>query len=459
MADSNAFKLPEHLASLLDPTPSGVAKLIAAWDGLSTESQILLLAELEKGGAPAYLHDKVRIKALDSANPYVRYLVARKFYFSDDDSVEKRALKRRIEEDPHPLVKYCLMETEWGIGESKLKSPSEFYSLPHEARLALVRRLDGQGEEIAKLIEHALNHQLRDGSISEIELFEILSDYVNKPEFKARYDRETLTYDGFGEYEKGKDIEALWQLVLKLPEWVSHILIQNLPPGAGLSANIPNDVLNGMNDRQLATLFDRRDIDYRDLRKKVFFEAGEDRDRVRGAATCHHFDLTYSEFADILAKPEEEKISILTDLAMLTNDLSLCLYDAIHDILFNTDVGLSTGENSELAHDALERKLKWHTGWQREKQILELRLYRLAKLAVPRGKTEEGYPPSDELSFLANAVVRGDTWKTFMAFSEIWKRERRRTENLEGYLPDLDEFELDDQRRGIEHRKGEERMP
>ena len=56
--------LPDHLAPLLEPTPSGVTKLVAAWDGLNTESQILVLTALDKAPLPAYLNEKIRIKAL-----------------------------------------------------------------------------------------------------------------------------------------------------------------------------------------------------------------------------------------------------------------------------------------------------------------------------------------------------------------------------------------------------------
>lgn len=104
MSNRNTVNLPRHIAVLLQPTPSNVAKLIAVWDGLSTESQILILTELDKAQFPAYLNEKIRIKAFESANAYVRYLAAKEFYFGNDDNPEKKAIKQRIEEDPAPLV-------------------------------------------------------------------------------------------------------------------------------------------------------------------------------------------------------------------------------------------------------------------------------------------------------------------------------------------------------------------
>jgi hypothetical protein len=186
---------------------------------------------------------------------------------------------------------------------------------------------------------------------------------------------------------------------------------------------------------QLARLFYRDDIDLRDFRKKVFFDADEKRDNVKGAAICYNFDLEYAEFATLLARPEKEKVKILTDLAITACDLSLCFYEAIHDVLFTSDVGLFSWQDAKFARDALKRKLKELKGEHRERQLRELRLYRLAKQTVPWKKDEEGYLPSEALEFLSKSVVEGDTWGTFMLFSKAWAEDSWRTKKLETHLP------------------------
>src|SRR5262245_28611530 len=212
MTNEKSVALPNHLIPLLDPTPSGAAKLVAAWDGLNTESQILILTWLETAGLPAYLNEKVLTKALHSANAYIRYLAARRLYFGPEDTEEKQALKKRIENDPDPLVRHCLLETSgglWGLFGRDLADADAFFALPQEARLAKVRALYGSGEEMANLIGHAVDHQLKEGKVSAIELFEILSDYVNKTEFKKHYGPDNESYDGLVEYGRGKDIDSL----------------------------------------------------------------------------------------------------------------------------------------------------------------------------------------------------------------------------------------------------------
>jgi len=410
MPNEKSAGLPDHLAPLLEPTPSGVAKVVAAWDGLNTELQILILTELDKARLPLYLKEKIRVKALDSAIAYVRYLAARGLDFSRNGNEERKAIKQCIEEDPDPLVRYCLLE------RNMRGDPDAFFALPHEARLAKVRLFNGSGGAMAVLLSHAVDYQLKEGKVSEIELFEILSDYVNNAELKNYYrEHQDISYDGWTDYYVSQEGDTLWRLVLKVPESFSHVLIENLPPHAGLSTGIPEDVLKSLTDSQLTILFNREDIGLkedtfggalRDLRKKVFFDAEKGLE-VRGAAIHYNFDPDYAEFAAILAKPKSDRNEILDYLTFARN-LSLCLYDAIHDVLLANDGGDPL--DAEFARNALERRLEDLKGWQRDKQLRELRLYRLAKAAVPWRKGEKGYPPSGELEFLSQVTVEGDTW-------------------------------------------------
>lgn len=437
---------PKYIKELMRPTPSGIAKLIAAWSGLSTETQILILSKLDEIRAPAYLAEKVRLNVLDSENAYVRYLAARKFYFSNDCSDEEKFIKEKIENDPNSLVKYSLLEdssASSAIFDDTFKDADKFFALPHEARLAKIRAVNGMGERIAALLSQAAEKHLKDGTVSEIELYEILADYIAKPEFHEQYTDNRVTYDGYGEYMKGKDIESLWQLVPKLPERISNILIENLPEASGLGG-IPEDVITSMTDYQLSTLLYRRDIRLEKLRKKLFWEM-DDSQFKKSAAVSSNFKLEYDEFAKILAKPPKEKVSILKNLGSMASQLSLCFYDAIHDALFASDGGPlgSDFEDAIFARDALERRLNELQGGRREEELTELRLYRLANRAVPWDPKKEGYPPSEELEFLSEKIVAGDTWATFIGFSKVWARRPWWIKDLDIHLPRIDEIDND----------------
>lgn len=429
--------LPPYLMDLLHPTPSGAAKLIAAWDGLAVETQVQILTTLDEAKLPIYLAQKVRRKALDSPNAYVRYLAAKKYYFytfRGNDNEETKAIRDRIEMDPDPLVKFCLLESS-SLGND-VQNPESFFSLPQEARLAKVRQVCDSGEAIASLIAFATDNYLEQGKVSEIELYEILVDYLNKPSFREYYgeDRWRSRYDGSGEYWAGRDIEALWALVAKIPESISHVLIEHLPERAGLSTGIPENIFEQLTPRQLETLLYRRDILLKEYRRKIFKKTAERWGRVRDAAISCNFDLSYNDFSEILAKADDEKFNILRDLSVKATDLSLVFYEAIHDIFSAADSLSGAWEYAGIAEIAFERKAKSLTGRQRKVQLRELRLYRLAKEAIPWKANEKGYPPRDELEFLANLSVDGDTWRTFKNFSKEWAK-RPDAERLEKFLP------------------------
>ena len=157
-----------------------------------------------------------------------------------------------------------------------------------------------------------------------------------------------------------------------------------------------------------------------------------------GAAVTNAFDLSNEEFAEILSKPDKLRVRVLTNLAVMAEELRLCLFYAIHDILVSGAGPIGNGyDYAELAKRAFERKLEQLKGRQRHRELRELKLYRLAVEAVPWAKKEEGYRPTGELAFLEAAVVEGDTWATFVAFCGVWDKDQHRAKRLQKHLPKI----------------------
>jgi len=444
--------LPKYIEDLLVETPSSVVKLCAAWDGLTTETQIRILTELKKRSYySGYGIDNIYVKAVKSKNPYVRYLAAKDLSFGEYSSDEVNAVKNLIENDSEPLVKYSLYEEEDLLpGTENIENPETFFALPQAARLAIIRSLKGRGEKVAAIIRYAIDKCLESKSVTEQELFDILLDYLNKPEFRSHYETERYNYDGYGEYLKGKDLGALWGLVPKVPPSCSYVLIRYLPSYGGLW-HITEKIINKLGDSQLEWLLNRDDIGFKDLRKKIFWdyvnsvqEKDEEDDEswrkemLISAAISHNFQLSYNDFAEILSKPEKQKIEILNELTN-ANDLELCIYEAIHDVMFNSDVDMLSWEHAEFAKYPFERRLKELKDYQLKKELLGLKLYRLANQVMPwKG---DPYGLTVELEFLKEYIGEGDTWRTFMAFSEAWPK--KNFKKLNKYLPQIREVEND----------------
>lgn len=426
-------ELPSYLLPLIEPRPSGEAKLLAAWDGLSTEHQILLLTLRSHG--PLGLTTKIRGKALASTNAYVRYLAAQGFQASRDDT-EEMALRKRIEDDPEPLVRYAPLEDRsfgWQITHCNDK-PEGFFGLPHEAQLARARSIR---KHMAEFIRHAIVNELPNGRVTEDELADLLIDYVRNPEFKSYYDPSNeIEYNVYAEYGRGEDIKQLWMLVPDLPKRVAYVLIYGLPEKIHERGGIPEKVLNGMNDEQLAALLSRADIGLVELRRKIFLEsirvpekAAERHNDLRICAISCNFNPTHDEFAEILAKTEKERASILADLAQHASGLSLCIFQAVSDVLTKTEWSEDAdpyGLIREATGPDFDQKLARlrGTGHFGKEQLCEWALYLWAECAVPWKKGSARYfPLSGDSEFLAKCIEVGDTWGTFMAFSRAWEAE------------------------------------
>lgn len=429
------FAVPDHLAPLLQPTPSGVLKLSAAWDGLTVESQILILTTVKAHRFPPPLARQVRLSALQSANPYIRYLAAREFLYGEESEGEA-TLYPHIRDDPSPLVRSCLFERDLAEFSGQPNYPENFFQLPQEARLAIMRSTCGSGREIAQLVTYALTRQVREGAASEVELFEILCDYVTSPRFKQRYSR-THSDQAFAALLQD-DLSCLWDLILQLPEESAQLLIQHLPTLADPENGVPFRILEQLTSEQLCTLLDREDIQLRAFRKHIFFHRSEEEDfLLRGAALRHHFTLTYQEFVDIIKQPVEACESLLEELSR-ARDLDLCLAEAVHDVLLlsNNYHGARDAKESFQQRFAKVKRQKSERA-QQPTELQALLLYRLAKTVVP-WETEVDDPPlSADFAFLADLIISRDTWGTFMAFAEAWTCDSQWVRQCEKIFPFL----------------------
>ena len=97
------------------------------------------------------------------------------------------------------------------------------------------------------------------------------------------------------------------------------------------------------------------------------------------------------------------------------DDLRLVFSEALEDY-FAASGDWSKAGIAALAYQRREGSL---TGAQRARDVLELRVYRLAKSVMPWGAAEQHFSklsPEEALGPLRERVVAGDTWSTFMAF-------------------------------------------
>lgn len=399
MAAIPASPIAEHLHELLAPTPSAMAKLLALWDGLSLETRLWLLAEKMKNPEPAYLYEDLLARAAASGNAYERYLA------------NKELRANHLDDDPEPLVRYARLEDAWGDLAAYAEEPARFFALPHEARLAFLRAPVGESEAVARLIRHAAVASLPKGEVSELELYELLTDYLNGPGFRA----------GAGALDAAALCE-LWQLVPTVPESLSFVLLELLPEPAD-EVGIPAAVLAGLNSAQKTALLARPDIGLGQLRRQLFAASTpEDPDDalefsiLRTAAVQHNLALDDEAFGELLRLPEARRRADLRLLAENARRLEPCRYAAIGDAL------AALQQDDGAASRACEGALAGLAPGDRQAATRRLRLYRLAAAAAPCGRETPPKPLPAELAFLRDALVPGDPWASFTLFAKLWAK-------------------------------------
>lgn len=415
----------------MEITPSNVLKVISLWHGLTVDQQIQFLSELDKKKytAPSHLLEKIRINALDSKNPYVRYLAAKEFYFPEDCSENEKILRNKIKNDPDPLVKNSLLEPGL-LSLHVFDDLDEFFSLPQDARLAIMRTQWLITTNIEPLFIDAVEKYLPNGMITKEEIIDLMLDFLLNPEFQAYYAEKG--YEGLDEYHKGEDTEKLWRLISKLPKYLSHILIKYLPAESGLRASISSDVIDTLNDEQLIMLLQRKNVGLEDLRKEIFWREINSKTDLSAAASSCNFNLTSDEFSEILLKPEKDRDAILEFLG-LADDITIVISEAIIGLLE------PYGAEGFFLNRAHEKKINQLKAGKRVGEILALRIYRLAKYHVPE-KGATVYPLGGKLEFMSDKIIAGDIWQTYIGFIASWREAYPKTNYLDKHLPRIEEL-------------------
>lgn len=398
-------------------THSGEQKLLSLWPHLSVETKIKILQELEDG----YIYNELLSLILEIDCETIRYLAAKKTILLDDGVEEKEILKK-IESDTSDLVKYAQHERGFKFLDDK---PEEFFSYPKAKQLAIVRGdLAPYGKGFSELIGFALTN----ANVEKQHIIDLLTEYVYNGNLK-----KLLTiwneYDGYACYSTQKDLEALWELCVKLPEDLEVILVRNLPASVFgdppyYEERIPEKVLEHLcKNHLLQFLLGRSDIKLNAYRKKVLF-GDQFSDAERSAAASYNLDLDYDEFEKLLGMGEK-------CLEFIWNaDLKIVFLEAAKDFIVNLGEGPSPTDWEILSRNIESRRKRLEKKQLKEEER-ELDIYETAKVLMPWKKDK---PDEEKLKSLADsfkrdflfvktklkdAVVPENTWKTFMNLEKL----------------------------------------
>jgi hypothetical protein len=433
--------MADHLEELLKDTPMGRMKLLAAWDSLSTETQIRLLGELSAKNRTGVPDRPIWLKALSSPSEYLRYLAARRVRFPRDDEIEKKVMS-----DSSPLVRYSDVT---GMTLLDKLSNEDFDRYPKEQKLAIVSNDDPpEATKLASWVEHAVETK----SVGDNEIYDAVLEYLCNPEV-LRWLQES-SYDYFGDTAWEEGFKALWGLLPKVPTSVAHSLVVHLPWEGVRSAEPPSEVLTWLETSPyLESLLWREDAPLLELRRKVFFSTDPKYDGIKPAAVSHNFCAAPEELHELFTQNSKllDTLAAFCDFPVGGPLAEFTPFTPVTVLALKDSAWARRSDPFLVDKDKLEQRFKSALaelkGSDREKGLRLLKIYRLAQKVVRWSRDEYGPDLSalpEPLNFLGDKVISGDTWGTFIGFAERIDWRFGRFDHLlphleEGLAPDSDE--------------------
>jgi hypothetical protein len=417
--------MADYLAELRKDTPMGRVKLLAAWDSLSSETQIRLLREMSEKGRTKASDRPIWLKALSSPSEYVRYLAAREMRFTPDDEIENKIMS-----DASPLVRSS--RPSWMFLGFHGK---DFDRLSKEGKLAVVSDDDPPpAEKLARWIEHAAETK----SVSDDEIYDVVLEYLCNPEALRRLQKASYGFHVDEGREAG--FNALSGLLPKVASSVGHCLVGRLPWRGVYATEPPREMLTWLETSpHLESLLWREDAPLMELRRKIFFSTDPKYDGIKPAAVSANFYLGFGELNDLF----DQNSKLLETLATFSRSLSPVMLLALNDSHWKkgSSIDFFHARRCEELFESALAKLRdgdFDSPYGKDKEIRFLRVYRLAKSVMDWNGTEPYLDALPEpLKFLGGKVVKGDPWGTFLAFEH--ETANRRFDDL---LPSLEDLNL-----------------
>lgn len=431
--------MPDHFEALLKDTPMGRIKLLAAWDSLSSETQIRLLGEMTEKGRTKTSDRPIWLKALSSPSEYVRYLAARGIRYLRDEEIEKKVMA-----DASPLVRYSratAMTSLWDL------SNDDFDRYPKEQKLSIVSNEDPpEAARMARWVEHAVETK----SVGDDEIYDVVLEYLCNPDALGRLKNREINYDFFGSKRQKEGFDALWGLLTKVPRSVAYCLVYRLPWRSGNGDEPSREIIAWLETSPyLGSLLWREDVPLLELRRRLFFSTDPKHDDLKPEAVSHHFYFAPEELHELF----KQKSGLLDTLA------AFCDFPVGGPLAEWTPVTVLALKESAWARgsdpfwvdkDKLEQRFKSSLaelkGSDREKGLRLLRIYSLAEKVVCWGRNlleNKEFEPDlaalpEQLGFLGEKVVGSDTWGTFVGFAKAIDWRSDRLDHLLPHLEDLD---------------------
>ena len=455
--NENKSTIPKYLEELVKPTPLSVARLVAAWEGFSVETQFTILTEYLNNHPKRYLI-KILYLADKSCNLYLKHLSAKikignHILDADFDinpskkidiesSIYKSEIISRRFPDGQVLTPKLLFETDYN---TIINFISNFSSA--ESRFS-----------IPEFIMYYYSNKSEPIDFTEDDIFDFLSEYFYSEYFNysfLKYPRWQISnygnYLGWSGDELRIEVKCIWNLLKYVKNDTIDLILKYLPNLDNDGVDVFYEFYNILDDKWIAKkiLQNNRLLLY-GVRKSIFESNSYDLE-TRIAAASVNLNVSYNEFSDIISKPQDIKFESVYILNR-SDDVDLCIFWATVDILNSIKAKnfFETYSNDDFKNfgraigaENISFRLKNINENHKNIIINRLRIYEIATIITPWNSNGENdlFPirlekvkfPT-EIDFFNFPIKTDSTWKQFEHFIKCWDAEILDKPHLENVL-------------------------
>ena len=455
--NDNKSIIPKYLEELVKPTPLSVARLVAAWEGLSVETQITILTEYLNTHPKRYLINILYI-ADKSCNLYVKQLSAKiktgKNIFETDFDIN---LSNNFGINSNICQSEIISSR---FSDGKLLTPKLLFETDYNTIINFIFNFSSFNFRfsIPEFILYYYSNNSEPNRFTEDDIFDFLSEYFDSIHFKYSFSiNPRWQISNYGNYlgwsgdEFRIEVKCIWNLLKYVKNDTSDLILQNLPNLDNESVDVFYEFYNILDDKWIAKriLKNNRLLLY-GVRKSIFESNSYDLE-TRIAAASVNLNVSYNEFSDIISKPQDikfESVYILNSSA----DVDLCIFWATVDILnsstakklFETNYNdVSKNFGQVIGAENISFRLKNINDNHKNIIINRLRIYEIAKIITPWNFNGENdlFPSRleklkfpTEIDFFNFPIKTDSTWKQFEHFIKCWDAEILDKPHLENVL-------------------------
>ena len=381
--NDNKSTTPKYLEELVKPTPLSVAKLITVWEGLSVETQIVILVD-HVSKYPDKYKSKLCSIAKKSSNEYIKYLGLKIGYKTSTYSFDLVAESNLLLE---LLIKYQSADSLKTI----VTNPLSFFEKSQLERVAIIGNYSDNPETIASLIKLFYETKISSSLATEDDLIEILSEYFNSSWFFENYIKDS-SYD-LRDASNYLSISCVWDLIKICSESVGEVIINNIAKATCNRFLDWKGTFDGISESLIRLALNNEKYNFTTARFYIINDSKYSFETRLAAARYGEIHPGINSFLiEILHRQKEEIIDMIVLLSFSkdSSPTALCVIYDWFDIFIDEEMRNSKYKSSHNLSFAKDRiffnikngfsKMKYS---EKRKKLNVIRIYKIAAWIFP----------------------------------------------------------------------------